>query len=367
MSHEFLKDLTFNTYDKKAEDEAKRRLDHIAKPLDGLGSFETMLCRIAGIQGSADIDISRRIVVMMCADNGIVDEGISQSSYDVTSKVAASMSEGRSSVCLMAESAGADTLPVNIGIKEEGSLEEYENITPGANGHFKLLSRSIAKGTRNFAKEPAMTAEDFDRAVKAGIRLVKDLSDMGYRIICTGEMGIGNTTTSAALAAAILRLPVEEVTGRGAGLDNEGYKRKVSVIDSAIKKYDLYEADPVDAACIAGGFDIAALTGIFTGGAMYGIPVVIDGVISGTAALLAYKLCPVTRKYMLPSHLGDEKAMKHIMRELGFEPVIHAGMKLGEGTGAVMLLPMLDTALALYTAGSSFDDIKVGQYVRTKD
>ena len=367
MPCEILNELVFHTYDREAESEAQRRLDNIAKPLDGLGGFERAISRLAGIQGSADIDISKRIAVSMCADNGIVEERVSQSSYDVTAKVAALMSEGAASVCLMAESAGIDTLPVDIGIKERDGLLESDEITPGDRGHFRLLSRNIAKGTRNFAKTPAMTEGEFNKAVETGIRLTGGISQLGYKIICTGELGIGNTTTSAALTAAILHLTAEETADRGAGLDNEGYRRKTAVIDAAIKYNGLYDVSPEEAARIAGGLDIAALAGVFIGGAVYGVPVVIDGLISAASALLAYKMCPLSVKYMLASHLGNEKAMKHIMNELGLEPLIHAGMKLGEGTGAVMLIPLLDMALSLYSGGRSFEDIRIGQYVRPED
>lgn len=366
MACEVLGGLSFHGYDPEAEREAKLRLDHIAKPLDGLGSFETAVCRIAGMQGSDAPDISKRIVVMMCADNGIVEAGVAQSSYDVTAKVAAAMSEGEASVCLMAEKAGIDTLPVDIGIKERDGLSETRELTSDGKGHYRLLSCNIAEGTDNFAEAPAMTEAEFLKAVRTGIELTEKLTQMGYKLICTGELGIGNTTTSAALSAAILHLTAEETAGRGAGLDDEGYKRKLGVIDSALKEHDLYRAAPEEAARIVGGLDIAALAGMFIGGAVYGVPVVIDGVISGTAALLAYKMCPEAVKYMLASHMGDERAMRYIMRELGLDPVIRAGMKLGEGTGAVMLVPLLDMAFSVYSYGKTFDDIKVGQYERTE-
>ena len=350
-----------------AYDDAKRRLDGIAKPLDGLGRFEELICRIAAIQGTADIDISKRIVVMMCADNGVIAEGISQSSWDVTAKVAASMSEGRSSVCLMAERAGADTLPVDVGIKEKSSLTEYEGLTAGPRGHYKLLSRSVAEGTADFMEEPAMTESEFDLAFSRGTELLRELSGNGYRIVCTGEMGIGNTTTSAALAAGLLRLTGSETAGRGAGLDDKGYRRKVEVIDIAINKYGLYELTPKAAACAVGGLDIAALAGMYAEGARLGIPIVIDGMISAAAALLAARLHPGCAECMLPSHIGGEKGMVPLMKELKLTPVIDAGLKLGEGTGAVMLLPMLDMALAVYNGSALFGDIGVGQYVRHGD
>lgn len=364
MTSEILRDHRCRIFDRDAFSEAARRMDGVAKPLDGLGIFEDMICRIAGMQGTADVDVSKRIAVMMCADNGVVEEGVSQSSYDVTAKVAASMSKGRSSVCLMAERAGADTLPVDVGIKDISSLEEYNTLTLGDRGHYRLLNRSAGRGSADFALAPALTEEEFEKCFITGADLAHELSRRGYKIICTGEMGIGNTTTSAALTASLLGLKARDAVGRGAGLDDEGLKIKTGVIESAIQRYDLYHASPVHAACCVGGFDIAALAGLFTGGAECGIPVVADGLISAAAALLAYRMDPDVRDFMLPSHMGGEKAMKHIMKELSLIPPITARMKLGEGTGAVMLLPLLDMALAVYNGSASFDDISVEQYRR---
>lgn len=356
--------ITPKSYDEATYQEARDRFDGIAKPLDGLGVFEDMICRIAGMQGSADIDISKRIAVIMCSDNGIVDEGVTQSQSDVTAKVAMSMAKGRSSVCLMARGASVDTLPVDIGIKNLGELRSYKDVALGEDGHYRLLDRCIKRGTKDFSKEPAMTAEEFTGAFTAGRELAKDLAAMGYRIICTGEMGIGNTTTAAAITAALLKLPAGEVTGRGAGLSDEGYKKKIKVIEQAIDKYDLYAIPATDVAAKVGGLDIAALAGVYTGGAECGIPVVIDGLISAAAALLASRICPESVFYMLPSHKGGETGISRIMTELKLKPVIDAGMKLGEGTGAVMLMPLLDLTLSVYKGSAVFDDIKVNRYIR---
>nr|MCR5774724.1 nicotinate-nucleotide--dimethylbenzimidazole phosphoribosyltransferase [Lachnospiraceae bacterium] len=232
--------LDIRRYDTDSERKAKERFDHIAKPIDGLGVFEDLICRIAGIQGRTDVDISKRIVVIMCADNGITEEGISQTSWEVTAKVAGSMSNGRSSVCLMAESAGADTLPVDIGIKQTGDIRSFEDITEGEKGHYRLLNRKVANGTYNFAERPAMTGQQFDEAFFNGVRLAGELSERGYQIICTGEMGIGNTTTAAGITSALLKLPASETAGRGSGLSDEAYERKIRVLDQAIQRYDLY-------------------------------------------------------------------------------------------------------------------------------
>ena len=365
---ETIEELQIKPFSQKAAGQAQEKLDGVAKPLDGLGYFEDILCRIAGMQSSADIDISKRIVVMMCADNGIVEEGISQSSYDVTASVAVSMSLGNSSVCRMAERAHADTLPVDIGIRNKEQLSGYTGEEParGDNGHYRLLKLCAdeIRGTENFLKTPAMTEERLAQALTSGMELAGRLCDMGYRLICTGEMGIGNTTTSAAVAASLLRKDPDLITGRGAGLDEERLIRKREVIKQAIGQYHLYKAGVYEVLRTVGGYDIAGLTGLFLGGAVYGVPVVIDGCISATAALCAVRMRPECRDYMLASHKGSEKGTEMILDELGLTPVLDTDMKLGEGTGAVMLIPLIDMALAVYDSNVTFEDISVERYER---
>ena len=343
-------------FDKDKYDDIRARWDSIAKPLKSLGRFEEITARIGAVQGSVEIDIRKRAVIIMCADNGIVAEGVSQSGQDVTRAVAEWMGRGESSVCQMATQAKADTIPVDVGINMEGSPKG-------------VIARKVMKGTRNFSQEPAMTEDECMQAIEAGIDIVCDCSAGGYKLLATGEMGIGNTTTSSALAAALLGLDADIVTGRGAGLSTEGLRKKTQVIRDALEKYDHADDDcrtsPEYAmhmlSCV-GGLDIAGLAGVFIGGAMNHIPVIIDGFISAVAALVAERLVPGTRNFMIASHIGKEPGMKYILDILGLEPVIDGMLALGEGTGAVMLMPLLDTVLALYSNGLSFADTTVGQY-----
>ena len=365
---ETIRELQIKPFSQEAFRQAKEKLDGVAKPLDGLGHFEDILCRIAGMQGSADIDISKRIAVMMCADNGIVDEGISQSSYDVTASVAVSMSKGNSSVCRMAERANIDTLPVDIGIKNKEQISGYTGEEPvrGDNGHYRLLKGCTddIRGTEDFLKTPAMTEEQLTRAVMTGVELAGRLFKMGYRIICTGEMGIGNTTTSAAVAAALLHKDPDLITGRGAGLDEARLIRKREVVKQAIELYSLYDATVYEVMRTVGGYDIAGMAGLFLGGAVYGVPVVTDGFISAAAALCAVRMRPECKDYMLASHKGSEKGTDMILKELGLTPVLDTDMRLGEGTGAVMLIPLIDMALSVYDSNVTFEDISVERYER---
>ena len=193
---------------------------------------------------------------------------------------------------------------------------------------------------------------------------MQEKKEQGYGLIATGEAGIGNTTSSSAVAAVLLGLPVEQVTGRGSGLSNEGLIRKQNAIRSAIAVNRPDPADPLDVLAKVGGFDIAAMTGAFLGGALYHVPVVIDGLISSVAALCAARLCPYLRDFLLPSHVTAEPAGKLIMAELGLDPIIHGDLRLGEGTGAVALFPMLDLAAAVYHNAASFDGIQVEAYTK---
>lgn len=325
--------------------------DAVAKPLEGMGRFEALTAQIGAVLGTEEIDLSKKAVIILCADNGIVEEGVSQSGQEVTAAVAESMAKKESCVCKMAKAAGVDTIPVDIGINRQEPV-------PG------LLNKKIRCGTGNFRKELAMTEEEAIRAIAAGIDLVREAKEAGYRILAAGELGIGNTTTSSAVAAALLGCEAEKVTGRGAGLDDAGFLRKRQVISEAIEKYHLRQADALKVLAAVGGLDIAGLAGVCIGGAVYHIPVVLDGVISAVAALLAQRLVPGTRAYLLPSHKGKEPAVLLLMKELELTPVIDADMALGEGTGAVLMLSLLETALQVYCNRTTFSDIRVEQYKR---
>ncbi|MCI7768634.1 MAG: nicotinate-nucleotide--dimethylbenzimidazole phosphoribosyltransferase [Oscillospiraceae bacterium] len=336
-----------------ADNEAGRRAyekwNGVAKPLHSLGLLEDMVIKLAGIFGSESFSIEKRCAVPMCADNGVVCEGISQTDSSVTAIVARAMAEGSSNINLMANTAGAEVFPVDIGIKNELRADG-------------LIRRRIADGTGNIAAGPAMSLSQAEQAVSVGIDMVGELKNKGYKIIVTGEMGIGNTTTSAAIASVLLRLPPEEVTGRGAGLDSEGLRRKISVVDKSIKINRPDPNDPMDILSKLGGFDIAGMAGLFLGGAVYHIPIVIDGFISAVSAALAAMICPVSKDYMLCSHVSREPAGRKMLELLGFEPPVTAGLCLGEGTGGIILLPMLDAALAVYDSEHIFDKLPMEKY-----
>lgn len=350
-TREELTQLFIQAPDEEIRKKVLANWDSIAKPMDGMGRFETLIAQIGAITHTEKIDISKKAVIIMCADNGIVEEGVTQSGQEVTLAVARSMARKESSVGRMAGVISADTIPVDIGIN---SQEEISGV----------LYRKIRCGTRNFSKEPAMTEEETIRAIATGIDMVCSCKEAGYNILATGEMGIGNTTTSSAVAASLLKCEVAGVTGRGAGLSDAGLLRKQQVISEAIEKYDLYHKDALTVLGTVGGLDIAGLTGVCMGGAIFHIPIVLDGVISMVAALLAEKMLPGTKAYLLPSHKGKEPAIEMLMKELGVRPVIDGELALGEGTGAVMMFSLLDMAFSIYNARTTFSDIQIEQYKR---
>ena len=320
-------------------DEAARAAAHahwagLAKPLGGLGALETLLEDAAALTGSAALDVSRRAVLVLCSDNGVVAQGVSQTDQSVTRAVAENLAARRTSVCQMARTAHCDVVPVDMGMAGDP--------VPG------VADCRIAAGTADFTQGPAMTRAQAVEAVGRGIRLVQEQKAAGVQLLATGEMGIGNTTTSSAVAAVLLGQPVERMTGRGAGLSDEGLARKVDAICRGILRNKPDPTDPLDVLAKLGGFDLAGLCGVFLGGALEGVPVVMDGFISGVAALYAVRLCPAAAKAVFASHCSSEPAARLVLDALGKAPLLTAGLHLGEGTGAVASLPLWDMALAVY-------------------
>lgn len=335
-------------------DEAARtaclaRWDGLAKPLGSLGLLESSLARVAAVTGSPDITLDRRTLLVLCADNGVVAQGVTQCGSEVTASVARALAAGESTVCHMAKTARCRVVPVDMGMADFPP-------TPG------VWDCRVRNGTADISQGPAMTRAECVRAIELGAELARRCREEGASILATGEMGIGNTTTSSALAAVLLGKNPAEVTGRGAGLSDAGLVRKIAAIERAIELNHPDPADPVDVLAKVGGLDIAGLCGVFLGGALYRVPVIIDGFISGTAALCAARLRPGAEFAMLPSHVSAEPAGGLMLEALGLTPLLTAGMRLGEGSGAVALLPLLDMALAVYRSGQTFGRLGIDAY-----
>ena len=335
--------------DEKAMKEAYDRWLAIGKPLFSLGKLETVVTKIAGIKGTSDYKLQKKGLLIMCADNGVVEEGVTQTGQEVTAIVADNFTHHATSVCAMCDVAGVDVLPIDIGM-----VVDVPSVTK--------KEQKVCYGTRNFAKEPAMTKEEVCQALFVGIEAVKKCKEEGYDLLATGEMGIGNTTTSSAVASVLLNQEPGVMTGRGAGLSAEGLHRKIKVIEDAIK---LHQPDPEDAMDVlskVGGLDIAGLTGVFLGGAIYHIPIIIDGFISSVAALCAVRMNPNTADYMLASHVSKEPAGKLVLDALGLSPMLTCDMCLGEGSGAVAAIPVIEMGLSVYRQMGTFEDIQVERY-----
>lgn len=328
----------------------QRHWDGVAKPLGGLGRLEQLISQIGGIQRTEQIVLDKKAVAVLCADNGVVAEGVSQCGQEVTATIARLAAQGKASVNAMAAAAGADVFAVDLGVAAD--LQEEAN----------LWNRKIACGTKNFARERAMTEVQARQAILTGINLAGQFKKLGYQIVAAGEGGIGNTTTTAAVACALLQLPPAQLAGRGAGLSATGLQHKIAVIEQALALHRPQADDVLDVLSAVGGFDIAAMVGLFLGGGLYGLPVVLDGVISAVAALCAVRLAPACKGYLLPSHLSSEPAAAVILDELQLEPILHGGFHLGEGTGAVALFPLLDLALAVYRQNTTFASIQMEAY-----
>ena len=363
--------------------QAKEKWDAIAKPIDSLGVFEDMVARLCTIAGTVNPgDYKRRALLTLCADHGVVAEGVTQTDSGVTKVVAENIAHGCSGVNYMAQTAGVDVYAVDIGMLGE----PYPDTAFGM-GH--IINRKVQAGTGNLAKEPAMSMEVCDRAIEAGKEFVRECKEKGYEILAVGEMGIGNTTPTSALLAALLDLPAEAVTGRGAGLNDAGLRRKVQVITQALvrvqgtpdaKQPDGQEQPDVKLQCgktdaqrtpdakqllaELGGLEIAGMVGVFLGARQYQIPVVLDGAITCVAALVAMRMEPEVVDYLLASHISEEASGRLALDALGLPAVIHGKLCLGEGSGAMMLFPLLDMALSIYKNMGTFDDLSIEAYSR---
>ena len=335
--------------DEKAMELCAKRWNTLGKPLYSLGRLEEMVIRMAGIYRHPMAKPGKKAVVVMAADNGVVAEGVTQTGQEVTKIVTENMTKHNASVCILSSISGADVYPVDVGI-----VTDVENP--------KVINKKVKYGTDNMLHGPAMTREEAVEAILAGIEVTGDLVEKGYDLFATGEMGIGNTTTSSAFCAVLLEQSVEKVTGKGAGLTSEALLHKIQVIKDSIALNKPDKNDPLDVLAKVGGLDIAGLVGVYIGSAYYKKAVFVDGFISSVAALLAIQIAPACKDYIFPSHCSNEPAGKMVLDALGMEPYILANMCLGEGTGAVMGFTVCDYAMKAYHEIPSFEETKFGTY-----
>lgn len=324
-------------------EQAKKRVDSLAKPLGSLGRLEDIAIQVAGITGKIKNNINNKCVIIMSADNGVVEEGVASAPQYVTLAQTKNFIKGKTGVASIAKNNGTKLIVVDIGINSEEKI----------NG---VINRKISKGTKNLYKENPMSYEEAKRAIEIGIETVKNAKDDGYNIIGVGEMGIGNTTTSSAVLGCLIDVDIDKIVGKGGGITDESFTKKKKIIYEVVNNREIDRKDPIDIISKVGGYDIAGMTGVFLGAAYYKIPVVIDGFISVVAALLAYRLNPIVKEYCIPSHKSQEIGYNLAMEELGLEPILNLGMRLGEGSGCPIAFSVVDFALSMMNNMATFEE-----------
>src|SRR5512143_1623544 len=333
--------------DEVAMQSAQRRQDSLTKPRGSLGRLEEISIQIAGITANPMPKLEKKAVVVMAADHGVVAEGVSAYPQDVTPQMVMNFLHGGAAINVFARQAGARVIVVDMGMASD--------IPPMAG----LQIRKIARGTQNLAVLPAMTRAQAEDAIAIGIEVVNAEIAQGLDLVATGDMGIGNTTPSSAIVAAITQRPVRDVTGRGTGVDDAGLAHKVATIEHALQLHDPNPQDAVDVLSCVGGFEIAGLAGVIIGAAARRVPVVIDGFISGAAALIAATLVPEVNAYLIAAHQSVEIGHRAILEHLGLKPLLNLNLRLGEGTGAALAFNLIEAAVRVLNEMATFAEAGV--------
>ena len=334
-------------FDESSAESARQRQNRLTKPTGALGRLETLSIQLAGITARPRPRFHRKAVLLMAADHGVASEGVSAYPPQVTAQMVLNFQRGGAAINVLARQAGAQVSVVDIGVNYD-----FDNL-PG------IVHRKIARGTANLRRQPAMTRAQAEQAVQTGLEVAEEHIREGVDLIATGEMGIGNTTPAAAITAVMTGKPVEAVTGRGTGLDEAGLARKIEVISAAIA---LHRPDPTDALDVLakiGGFEIGGLAGVMIGAAARRVPVVVDGFISGAAALIAAGLKPEIKPYLIASHLSQEIGHRAVWEALGLQPLLDLDLRLGEGTGAVLAFHLIEAAVRILDEMATFDEAGV--------
>ena len=333
--------------DRDATDSAKKRLDNLIKPPGSLGKLEDIAAKLAGITGKIKNDPQKKCILVMCADNGVVDEGIASAPQEITFSMMCNFVKGVTGVAVLARRSGADIKVYDVGVNSD------ENV-PG------VINRKLRKSTNNIKSGPAMSREEAVSVIKTGIDAACEAKREGYTLIGAGEMGIGNTTTTTAILSALTGVPAEKITGKGAGLNSEAHINKIAVINEAVRLNAPNAKDPLDLISKLGGFDIAAMTGVFLGAAYSRLPVVADGYISIASACLAVMLNPKVRDYLFLSHVSEEPGYLRYAELLGLEAPLNMNMRLGEGSGCPLMFDVISSACAVINDMATFDEALAG-------
>ncbi|MBI2942525.1 MAG: nicotinate-nucleotide--dimethylbenzimidazole phosphoribosyltransferase [Chloroflexi bacterium] len=328
---------------------ARERQDVLTKPQGSLGRLEELSVKVAGITANPRPRFPRKAVIVLAADHGVAAAGVSAYPQAVTPQMVLNFLAGGAAINVLARRAGARIVVADLGVAAD--LPSHPN----------LISRKIGYGTRNMVEGPAMTAPEAQAAIAAGVEIVEAEIERGLDLVATGDMGIGNTTPSSAIVATITGRPVADVTGRGTGVDDAGWRRKVAAIERALEVNRPDPADPMDVLTKVGGFEIAGLVGDILAAAAHRRPVVIDGFISGAAALVASELCPVARSYVIAAHNSVEVGHRIMLERMELVPLLNLNLRLGEGTGAAMAMHLIDDAVAILDEMATFGEAGVSE------
>jgi nicotinate-nucleotide--dimethylbenzimidazole phosphoribosyltransferase len=335
--------------DDAAMQAARLRQDRLTKPQGSLGRLEELSIQVAGITANPIPKLAHKVVTVMAGDHGVVAEGVSAYPQDVTPQMVLNFLRGGAAINALARHVGARVVVVDMGVAAE------------LPAHPGLIVRKVAHGTGNIARGPAMTRQQAVQAVEAGAEVIEGLIASGLDILATGDMGIGNTTPSAAIAAVLSGLPVEQIAGRGTGVDDEGLRRKIAAIHSALQVNHPDPQDGLDVLAKLGGFEIGGLAGAILAAAANRRPVVVDGFISTAAAMIAVRLAPNARHYLIAAHTSQEQGHHAMMSWLGLAPLLDLKMRLGEGTGAALAMSLVEAACKTLAEMATFDEAGVSE------
>lgn len=331
---------------------AQQRLDNLTKPPKSLGRLEEFAAQLVAITEERMPSLDKKAIFTFAADHGVAEEGVSAYPKEVTAQMVFNFLRGGAGINVLARHVGADVIVIDIGVDYEfGSIEG-------------LVGKKVVSGTRNFTKGPAMKSDEARRCIEIGIELAKTYADQGYRLFGTGEMGIGNTTPSSVIASVLTGRPVEDVTGRGTGISDEGLKKKIEVIKKGIAFNKPDPTDPIDVLAKVGGAEIGGIAGLVLGAAERRIPVVIDGFISTAGALIAYSIEPKVRDYMFAAHNSLERGHKIMLNKMGLRPILDLDLRLGEGTGAALAISIIEAGLKIYREMATFDEAGVSNEIK---
>jgi len=333
---------------------AHAHLDRLTKPLGSLGRLEELCVWLAGVTGDPRPSFERRTILVAAADHGVVAQGVSAWPSEVTAQMVGNYLAGRAAISVLARLARAELVVLDVGVASEVPS------SPAGASVARLVRRRVAAGTADFSRQPAMTGAEVETAIAAGAELMAELVSNGTSIVAVGEMGIGNTTSSSAIVAALTGSAVGDLTGYGAGLDESGRRRKIAVIEAALEMHRPQRGDPLDVLAKVGGLEIAALVGAMHAAAERRVPIVLDGFITAAAALVAVTMRPEIRHQLLAAHRSAERGHAVALEELRLRPLLELDLRLGEGTGAALALLVIDAAIALRDGMASFDEARVG-------